>query len=160
MTDPHRHTPPAELTPGACDECDSGTVRPTRILNHKTAFQGYPFTVPVAWIGVCDHCGARQSTAQEHARWKAEYEQHLAALGAVLAPDTIEALRRRLGLGKKEFAQLIGTTRQSVHAWGNAERVTPQGRGADLLLKLVAAALVSDDGRVDVLGTLLDEAKK
>jgi len=160
MTDIHRHTPPAELTPTACDECVDGTVLPTRVLNYKTAFQGYPYIVPVAWIGICDKCRARQSTAQEHQRWKAHYEQHLAAAKALLDPAAIETLRGRLGLGKKEFAQLIGTTRQSVHAWGNAERTTPQGRGADLLLKLVFAALEADDGRVDVLGHLLAEAKK
>lgn len=160
MTDHQRLTPPDELTPTACDECVEGTVQPTRVLNYKTAFQGYPFVVPVAWIGRCDRCGSRQTTAGEHDRWKALYADHLTAQGGLLSPAAMGRLRRRLGLGKKEMAQLIGTTRQSIHAWEKPNRTTPQGRGADLLLKLVEAALAADDGRVDVLGILLAEARK
>ena len=50
---------------GPCPECGQGTIEPTRFQNYKTTIRGYPFTVPEAWIGVCDTCGVRTFNAQE-----------------------------------------------------------------------------------------------
>lgn len=67
-------TPPSDLTRTECGTCGKGTARPTRVLNHKTFVHGYPFTVPEAWFGVCDACGARETTAAEIKRWKALFQ--------------------------------------------------------------------------------------
>ena len=147
--------PPADLTVTQCASCDNGTPQPTRVLNHKTFINGYPFTVPQAWFGVCDVCGERETTAAELKRWKAIFQ----AQADRLTPQAIEALRGRLGLGRQEFAQLIGATRQSVRAWEHPNRTVPQGRSVDLVMKMLEAALV-EEGPPDVLGLLLAEAKK
>ncbi len=48
-----------------CQECGRGTVQATTVKDYQTKFDGEPFTVLDAIIGVCDACGARHFNAKE-----------------------------------------------------------------------------------------------
>ena len=143
---------------GPCPECGQGTIEPTRFQNYKTTIRGYPFTVPEAWIGVCDTCGVRTFNAQETDRWTVLFDQTIEDRGAYLSPEEITQLRESLGLSKKDFAHLIGATGRSLYTWEAPDRGTPPSRSADLMMKVVRASL--HNGKVDAIDLLPDEAKK
>ena len=141
-----------------CEECRKGTVRPKEITNYKTKFDGYPFIVDKAIVGICDECGAKYINAKEHKRWKELYTKSLEAEGKFFTREQIAGLRKKLGLTMGAFAQLIGCTRQSVYNWERSDRIGPQSRMADLLMKLVAESI--EVRQVDVIGFLVSEAGK
>lgn len=141
-----------------CPECGIGTVSTTRVLNHKTKVNGYPFVVDEAFIGVCDHCQDEQFAPEETKRWEELFYRSLEAHRAFLSPEEITELRTALGLSMEDFARLIGCTRQSISAWERPDRASPPSRAADLLMKLVRESFHA--GPVDVLSFLLDEARK
>lgn len=58
-----------------------------------------------------------------------------------MSPEQIKALRLRLGLSVERFAELIGSTRATVHNWEQG-RVTPPGP-AVRLLELLRDGLVT-----------------
>lgn len=140
-----------------CPECKDGMVRTTRVLNYKTKIKGYPFIVDEAFIGICDQCGAKVFAAQETDRWEQLFYRSMEERHLFLAPEEITALRKSLHLSMEDFARLIGCTRQSLAAWERADRTVPPSRMADLLMKLVQRSF--DEGRIDVLAVLLEEAK-
>ena len=63
-----------------------------------------------------------------------------------------------MDLNKKDFARLLGVSLRSIHIWEKQGRQSVSSRGADLLMKLVAASLL--EGKVDAIELLLDEAQK
>lgn len=142
----------------ACPECGLGTVKTTRVLNYKTKIKGYPFIVDEAFLGVCDQCGAESFAPEETKRWEDLFYRSLEARQAFLSPEEISELRTGLGLSMEDFARLVGCTRQSISAWERRHRYSPPSRMADLLMKLVRQSIQA--GPVDVLGFLLQEAKK
>lgn len=150
------HKPHSHNTP--CPVCGKGTIKVKIIRNYKTRIRGYPFTVPQACIGICDQCGEHIFTAKETQCWEELFDQSLEERHALLKPAEITQLRERLGLSKKDFAYLLGVSLRSIHHWENPERKTPPSRGADLMMRLVQREL--DNGSVDVIELLLEEAKK
>jgi hypothetical protein len=50
-------------------------VHPTTVFAYQTKFDGTPFTVPEAVIGVCDVCGAQHFNAKERKRWRQLFEE-------------------------------------------------------------------------------------
>ncbi len=150
--------PAPSLFEYSCPSCGRGTVRTTVVRNYKTKLKGYPFVVDEALIGICDACEEHNFAPEERQRWTQLFSTTLAERHAYLRPEEIHALRRTLGLSQEEFARLIGATRPSVAAWERPERTVPPSRTADLLMKLVAHAVQSN--QVPVLDVLLDEAKK
>lgn len=141
-----------------CPDCDSGTVRTTKVHNFKTKIKGYPFVVDEAFIGVCDHCHSEQFAPEETQRWEDLFRRSLEIRKAFLTPSEITEIRNALGLSMEDFARLIGCTRQSISTWEKQNRTSPPSRTADLLMKLVQQSL--QIGPVDVVSFLLDEAKK
>ena len=141
-----------------CPDCDSGTVRTTKVHNFKTKIKGYPFVVDEAFIGVCDHCHSEQFAPEETQRWEDLFRRSLEIRKAFLTPSEITEIRNALGLSMEDFARLIGCTRQSISTWEKQDRASPPSRTADLLMKLVQQSL--QIGPVDVVSFLLDEAKK
>lgn len=141
-----------------CPECGLGTVRTTRVQNHKTKIKGFPFIVDEALIGICDHCGTEHFASEETKRWENLFYRSLEERQAFLSPREIAEIRADLSLSMEDFARLIGSTRQSISAWEKQDRTSPPSRIADLLVKLVRRSL--HDGPVDVVTFLLDEAKK
>ena len=133
-----------------CEECHEGTVRETVFPEYNTRFENVPFVVPDAVIGVCDNCGGRHFSAKEYRRWRELYRQSREQQGAVLSAADIRDLREKLGLGKADFAALLGATRQSVYHWERDDRERPQSRMVDNLLKLVREGC--EHGAVDVVG--------
>lgn len=141
-----------------CPECNSGTVRTTRVQNHKTKVKGYPFTVDEAFVGVCDRCEAEQFAPEETKRWNDLFYRSLETREAFLSPEEITELRNSLGLSMEDFARLIGCTRQSIHNWEKPDRTSPPSRMADLLMKLVRQSQHSEE--IYVIRFLLQEAEK
>lgn len=141
-----------------CEECGQGKVGHKTIKNYRTKIKGYPFVVPEASIGICDRCGAEHFAAEETKRWEELFRESLVESQFFLLPADIERVRNSLGLSMENFALLIGCTRQSLYNWERPDRVRPQSRMADLMLKLVAKSY--SEGRVDVLGFLIEEARK
>lgn len=141
-----------------CEECRKGMVRPKEITDYETKIDGYPFIVAKATVGICDECGAEYINAKEWQRWKELYLKGLEATGKFLGREEIAALRKKLGLTMGAFAQLIGCTRQSVYNWERSDRIGPQSRMGDLLMKLLVEALKV--GQVNVLEFLASEARK
>lgn len=141
-----------------CPECGLGTVLTTPVLNYKTRIKGYPFIVDEAFIGVCNQCRAESFAPEETKRWEGLFYRSLEARRAFLSPEEIRDLRTALGVSMEDFARLIGCTRQSISAWEKQDRSSPPSRMADLLMKLVRQSLQA--GSVDVIGFLLEQAKK
>ena len=141
-----------------CPACGRGTVRTTRILNHKTKIKGYPFVVDEALIGVCDRCQAESFAPEETKRWEELFYRSLEERKAFLSHQEISEIRTVLGLSMEDFARLIGCTRQSISAWEKRDRSSPPSRMADLLMKLVRQSHRA--GPVDVLSFLLGEARR
>jgi putative zinc finger/helix-turn-helix YgiT family protein len=141
-----------------CESCNEGTVKQQVRKNFTTRVQGFPFTVPEATTGVCDKCGAEYFSAPEVLRWERLYKRNLLEQQHLLEPQTIQALRERLGLSIGDFAVLVGCTRQTVYNWERRNRNAPQMRLADLLLKLISRSM--DEGNIDVLDFLVAEARR
>ena len=95
---------------------------------------------------------------KELKRWEALFERSLAQRHALLTAAEITQLRESMDLNKKDFARLLGVSLRSIHIWEKQGRQSVSSRGADLLMKLVAASL--REGKVDVISLLLEEAKK
>lgn len=141
-----------------CEKCKEGTVEAKLRKNFETKIQGFPFVVPEANIGVCNHCGAQYFSAQELARWSELYKHSRNETESLLSPEEITELRNKLRLPIGDFATLVGCTRQSVYNWERQDRNAPQLRIADLVLKLLRAS--QEQGSVDVLAFLVDEARR
>src|SRR5438128_11956070 len=57
----------------------------------------------------------------------------------------------------EQFAALIGSTRQSLHAWLKPHRVVAQSRMADLIMRLLRESYLH--GKIDVLEFLTQQAR-
>ena len=138
-----------------CQECGRGTVRSTNFAEYSTKIQGYPLLIRNATIGICDSCGAKHFDAQETLRWKkvADAAQHK----LVLSPLDIKELQQLVQLSMQQFAVLIGSTRQSLHAWQKQDRTIAQSRMADLMMRLLRESY--HHGKIDVLEFLIEQAK-
>ena len=143
---------------GSCPYCGKGTVQPTVFQNFQTKVLGFPFTVPQATVGVCDHCGERMFNGKELARWEELFMESVRQQEALLSAAEIRDLRESLDLTQVNFARLIGVSRRSIVEWEKDSRQKDQGRNADLVMKLLRASL--GNGPVDVLDLLLEELEK
>ena len=143
---------------GPCPSCETGTMKTVLFQNYQTKYKGYPFTVPQAYIGVCDTCDERAFSPRETERWNAYFLEQLEEKKAFLSPAEITRLREELGLTKKDFALLIGVTARSLQEWEKVDQANPASRSADLIMKLIRASLRSSG--VDVLSVLLTELEK
>src|SRR5262245_18913471 len=120
-----------------CPKCGKGRLRDEILVNFETRLRGIPITIPEAHVRKCDSCGEIVFPVKEMRRWE---ELQLAALRSANAlPDSIQIkhIREGLRLNVSQFADLMGITRQTAHAW---ER-TDGGPGlspAGLLLLLIA----------------------
>jgi len=148
----------AALFEYTCPECEIGTVETTRVLNYQTKVKGYPFVVDEAFIGICNNCSAESFAPEELKRWENLFSRRLEFQHAFLSPEEITELRTELKLSMEDFARLIGCTRQSISAWEKPKRSSAPSRMADLLMKLLRHSL--REGSVNILGFLLEEAKK
>lgn len=140
-----------------CLECGKGTVRPETRHDIPATFEHISFVVPVGEVHVCDDCGAESYAGPELERWRALFYEHQARSGLLLSGEEIGAVRESLGLNITQFAQLLGSTRQSLSYWEKPDRSAPQGRMADLLLRLVRESAAH--GPVDVLRFLQERAR-
>ncbi len=138
-----------------CQECGRGTVRSTNFADYSTKIQGYPLLIRNATIGICDSCGAKHFDAQETLRWKKEAEAAQNKL--VLSSQEIRELQQLFQLSMEQFAALIGSTRQSLHAWLKPHRVVAQSRMADLIMRLLRESY--HHGKIDVLEFLTQQAR-
>jgi len=141
-----------------CPECGKGLVEATKFQNYKTKIKGYPFIVPEAIIGVCDHCNTRHFSAKETKQWETLYYRSLEEQDMFLSAEEITDIRNQIGLSMEDFARLIGCTRQSIYNWEKKERNTPPSRMADLLMKLVRESYTKN--QVDVISLLLNETNR
>jgi len=141
-----------------CQECGKGIVKPIKLQNYLTKFDGYSFIVPEAIIGRCELCGANYFNANERKRWKKLFQESLESQGELLTAHEIRTLRKQIGLEMKDFALLIGCTLKSLSNWENPSRRKPQPRIADLMMRLLRASL--QKGEIDVLKFLLIHIKK
>lgn len=137
------------MTKNKCAKCGKGEVRFQRVKDFDTKVRGIAFTVPEATVGICDSCGAKFFSPQEIRRWQQLFEAEQTRIGALLSAEEIENIRKGLRLPINLFAQLLGTTRQSVYNWERKDRKSPQLRLVDLLLRLVRESMTS--GTVNVL---------
>jgi len=140
-----------------CLECGAGTVRPVTHHGIATKFEHIDFVVPVGEVHECDTCGATSYAGPELDRWRALFDEYQARSGLLLSSGEIGAVRESLGLNITQFAQLLGSTRQSLSYWERPDRPAPQGRTADLLLRLVRESVAN--GPVDVLRFLQERAR-
>ena len=139
-----------------CEKCGQGKVRKTSIKNLVTRFDGIPFTVPKAFVGVCDRCGAKHYNSQEWKRWRSLFQQAQLSRGNILSAAEIRALRKEMGHTVAAFSQLIGCSRQSLYYWESTSRKVAQARMADLMIKLVRESC--SKGSLNVIDFLYREA--
>ena len=143
-----------------CPTCGAGTIQPKIIKNYKTQMFGAPFVIPEAYVGICDNpdCDERPVTGQEIERWRVLFDRYVEEQHLVLSPGEITQLRERLGLTKKDLAHLTGFSLRSIISWEKPDRKTPPSPAANRLFKALLASL--ENGPVDLIDLLLDEAKK
>jgi len=139
-----------------CTECESGTVRAQLRRDYSTKVRGEAFTVPEAYVGVCDHCGTEYFDPGELRRWRDLHEKGLEEGGFYLKPTEVHEILCALRLSNSDLARLLGTTRPSVNSWKNPNRKAPPLRTADLLLRLVRESMKF--GTVDVVEFLCRQA--
>jgi len=132
-----------------CDKCGQGVVRANKVRGHNTKIDGIPFSVENAVIGICDHCGAKYYNARETKRWRDLFFQEQQQKGSTLTASGISALRESMGLTVADLALLIGCSRQALYIWESPDRVAPQSRMADLLIRLIGESF--SHGSVDVI---------
>lgn len=108
-----------------CEDCGAGMVRKHNIQNFATKIRGYPYTVPLAVVGVCDNCGAHVFDPTEVRQWDSLFTAELERKGQILSAGEIRELREELGLSIADFAKLVGATRQSVYNWERKDRKSP-----------------------------------
>lgn len=137
------------MTKNRCANCGKGEVRFQQVKDFDTKVRGAAFTVPEATVGICDFCSAKFFSPQEIRRWQQLFEAEQTRTGRLLSAEEIESIRKALCLPINSFAQLLGTTRQSVYNWERKDRKGPQLRLVDLLLRLVRESMAS--GTVNVL---------
>jgi putative zinc finger/helix-turn-helix YgiT family protein len=139
-----------------CLECGRGEIEFRKVKNFETMVKGVPFTVPEASMGFCKSCGAKIFDPNEIRRWQQLYEANLLLEGKFLSAAEITKIRETLGLQISQFARLLGTTRQSVYNWERENRISPQLRLADLLLRLIHESMKV--GAIDVVEFLREQA--
>ncbi|HEY3313670.1 MAG TPA: helix-turn-helix domain-containing protein [Bacillota bacterium] len=139
-----------------CQECGQGIVEPKVRPKYETKIHGHPFVVENAVIGVCNKCDAEHFSSAERERWEQLFEESHRHL--YLSPGQIRELRQSLGLTTEQFAQLIGSTRQSIYNWELPNRKSNQSRTADLLFRLVSESWQT--GKVEVIAFLTQRAKE
>jgi DNA-binding transcriptional regulator YiaG len=120
-----------------CEKCGRGRVKATTIEGFPTRFDGTPFIVPTAAVGVCGKCGAKYFSSGERKKWREQFWKWQESQGRILSAEAIRQLRRDLQLTIADFARLVGCSRQSLYSWENSSRSIPQSRMADLLLRVV-----------------------
>jgi putative zinc finger/helix-turn-helix YgiT family protein len=138
-----------------CANCGKGKIQFQNVKDFETKVRGVPFTVPEATVGICNSCGAKLFSPQEIRRWHQLFDAQQLRTGRLLSAEEIGSIRQGLGLPINLFAQLLGTTRQSVYNWERKDRKSPQMRLVDLLLKLVRESGAT--GTVDVLQFLSEQ---
>jgi putative zinc finger/helix-turn-helix YgiT family protein len=139
-----------------CAKCGKGEIEVRKVNNFETMIRGVHFTVPEATIRVCKSCGTNLFDPSEIKRWQKLYEADLQLKGHLLTAADIRNIRQALGLQINQFAQLLGTTRQSIYNWERDNRNSPQLKLVDLLLKLIRKSM--EIGTVDVVQFLREEA--
>lgn len=143
------------MTNNRCANCGKGGIEFQNVTDFETKVRGVPFTIREAKIGICNSCGARLFSPQEIRRWQQLYDAQQLLTGRLLSAEEIGSIRRGLGLPISLFAQLLGTTRQSVYNWERKDRKSPQLRLVDLLLKVVRESAANRT--VDVLQFLSEQ---
>src|SRR5690348_1247923 len=116
------------MTENRCANCGKGKIEFQNVKDFETKVRGIPFTVPEATIGICNSCGARLFSPEEIKRWQRLFDAEQLDTGKLLSPVQIESIRQGLGLPITLFAQLLGTTRQSVYNWERKDRKSVQLR--------------------------------
>lgn len=139
-----------------CEKCHDGTVKATTLERFETRFDGTPFVVENATVGICDQCGAKYFNASEWKAWRERFWKSQESEGRLLSAGAITQIRKSVSMGIADFARLIGCSRQSLYSWECATRKIPQSRMADLILKLVRES--HDTGAIDVVNFLLRES--
>ncbi len=145
------------MTNNRCVNCGRGEIEFQNVKDFETKIRGVPFKVPEATVGVCNSCGARLFSPQEIRRWQQLFDAQQLRTGRLLSAEEIGNIRQGLGLPISLFAQLLGTTRQSVYNWERKDRKSPQLRLVDLLLRLIRESTAS--GTVDVLQFLSEQSE-
>ena len=135
-----------------CENCKKGRVKATKVEGYETKVEGIPFRVSHAEIGICDTCSAKYFNAREVRRWREEFYRTQSSRGGFLRPSEIRSTRKLLGLSIADFARLIGCSRQGLYNLESEERVAPQSRMADLLIRIVRESY--EKGAVDAIAIL------
>jgi len=144
------------MTKNRCANCGKGEIKFQNVKDFETQVRGVPFTVPEATIGICNACDARFFSPQEITRWQQLFDAQQVRSGRLLSAEEIASIRLGLGMSINSFAQLLGTTRQSVYNWERKDRKSPQLRLVDLLLRLIRESSAS--GTVEVLQFLSEQS--
>lgn len=132
-----------------CENCKKGRVKATKVEGYETKVEGVPFRVNHAEVGICDNCGYKYFNAREVRRWREEFYRTQSSCGGFLKPSEIQSTRELLGLSIADFARLIGCSRQALYNWESEERVAPQSRMADLLIRILRQSY--ENGAVDAI---------
>jgi putative zinc finger/helix-turn-helix YgiT family protein len=141
-----------------CPNCGKTELQHVVIPSYSTRMQGVPVQVDNAEIRVCRECGEEVVSAKELKRWRDTQRRQLSETGCIPKPAEIRELRERIPMSQKDFAALLGVTRQTVSAWEREGGWALQFGPASLLLGLLKAHLNGQD--VAVLPYLLTAANE
>lgn len=103
-----------------CPECGKGIVKQKIFLDYKTKIDNHSFTVPIAYIDVCDTCGCKIFSPQERERWTNLFYQKKEKIMAMNFWETNEGHIALKELGKSidthstVMAGALGLIRQPI----------------------------------------------
>ena len=141
-----------------CPECGEGTMTPKVLPTHSTRLGGVPLLVRNAKLSQCGHCGKQSVSAKELKRWRELLRVQAVDLGQIPSPDDVRTLRQEIKLSVSDFSDLLGVTRQTVHAWERSNSRGIQLSPAALLIKTLIEEI--QGGVRGCLSVLLNAAEQ
>ena len=139
-----------------CPNCGKSELKLVVIPSYATRIQGVPVQIDNAELRNCQQCGEEVVSAKELKRWRDTQRQQMSASGWIPKPAEIRSVRKRIQLSQKDFAALLGVTRQTVSAWERENGVALQFGPTSLLLGMMKVHL--DGQAVTVLSYLFSAA--
>jgi putative zinc finger/helix-turn-helix YgiT family protein len=118
--------------PGRCGKCGEKAIQLATVSFATTVAhdgQTYPLDIPALTVPQCSHCQAISLDDDADRQISAAFRR----AAGLLAPEEIRQGREKLGLGLKQFADLLGVEEALLSRWESGAQI-PQ-RAMDRLLR-------------------------
>ena len=102
-----------EIVHTMCDECGCAVDAPVMLFDEVQKVRGVDVKTKFAWP-VCPKCGNKIAVGSKaDANYRRLYDEYR----RIPSGDEIRAIRKKLGLTQRQFADLLGVSVASVHRY-------------------------------------------